>query len=586
MLKKAKIWIAYQFLRTVYCRDASAFGRALSCVRDAQHQILFNILHDNRQTEIGKKYRFSSIKDVSAYKRLVPVLTYEDYAQYVERIALGEKSLLTREPVLVLEPSSGSTAPSKYIPYTRSLRKEYHRALAPWIYDLITCYPRIIKGSAYWSITPVTHDTKAISGMIPIGFKDDSEYFGRFARYWIRKIFAVPKEVCELKDITVFRYVTILFLLKDKNLSLISIWNPSFLVLLLEPLWKWRGMLIRDIESGTITSTMKIAPDLKKRLVRCLSPDSNRAHELKRIFDLRLGMAGKQDSTGSLYKQIWPNLSLISCWVDGNAALYLSQLKNCFPDVEIQPKGLIATEAIVSIPLHGEKAGVLAVNSHFFEFIELSLGVQIDKGPIETKLAHELIIGKQYSVIVTTGGGLYRYHMQDCIKVVDFLKQCPIIVFVGKSDKIVDICGEKLNEQFVASVLDEVFNKYRIRPTFFMIAPHLDVPHCCYRYNLFLQLHNEQAVTNDTLEELNAEVELKMRMNFHYDYCRKLGQLQSLRIFLIPSDFCAILKYLQCRNQEGQRLGSIKPAILDKGINWHEIFGGSFINECSSLSRI
>lgn len=586
MLKKAKVWIAYQFLKAVYCRDASAFGMALSCVEDTQRRVLFNILRANRQTEIGNKYGFSSIRNVVAYKRQVPITMYEDYVGYVNKIALGSSNILTREPVLALEPSSGSTAPSKYIPFTRSLRKEYRRALAPWIYDLITYYPLIAKGTAYWSITPVIHDAKNTPGGIPIGFKDDSEYFGRFARYWIRKIFTVPQEVCKLNDVAAFRYMTLLFLLRDRNLRLLSIWNPSFLVLLLEPLLEWREMLIQDIESGAITDSIKIDPDLKRRLIRHLSPDQNRAQELARIFASYQGRPRKQNESGYIYKQIWPNLSLISCWTDSNAGLYLSGLISRFPNVDIQPKGLIATEAIVSVPLRGGKTGVLAVNSHFFEFIELSSSDHCDRGSLETKLAHELSVGKRYSVIVTTGGGLYRYHMQDCIEVVGYLKQCPRIIFVGKSDKVVDLCGEKLHEQFVASVLEEAFNKHQIKPSFFMIAPYLDTQQRCYRYSLFLQFHNTHAVTNDTLSELNTAIEFQFRKNFHYDYCRKLGQLQSLRIFLISSDFSAISKYLQYRNQEGQRLGSIKPAVVDRGMNWHEIFCGSFVDECSRVSRI
>jgi len=488
--------------------------------------------------------------------------------------------------VLALEPSSGSTAASKYIPFTRSLRKEYRRALAPWIYDLITYYSVIVKGTAYWSITPVTHDIKKTPGGIPIGFKDDSEYFGRFARYWIRKIFTVPQEVCKLNDVAAFRYMTLLFLLRDRNLRLLSVWNPSFLVLLLEPLLEWSKLLIQDIESGVITDSIKIDPDSRKRLIRHFSPDPSRAQELKRIFDSNLESAKKHDGAEYLYKQIWPNLSLISCWTDGNAALYLSELNSRFPDVDIQPKGLLATEAIVSVPLRGEKTGVLAVNSHFFEFIELSSGDPCDRGSLETKLAHELSVGKRYSVIVTTGGGLYRYHMQDCIEVVGYLKQCPRIIFVGKSDNVVDICGEKLHEQFVAVVLEEAFNKHQIKPSFFMIAPYLDAQQRCYRYSLFLQLHNAHAVTNDTLSELNTAIEHQFRKNFHYDYCRKLSQLQSLRIFLISPGFSAITKYLQYRNQEGQRLGSIKPAVVDRGMNWHRIFCGSFVDEFSRVSRI
>jgi hypothetical protein len=585
MFKKLKVWLAYQSLRVIYRADAIVFNKALSCVKETQLKILLDTLNANVKTEIGKKYGFSSIRDVKRFKKQVPISNFADYESYVERIALGRQNVLTQDPVLVLEPSSGSTAPSKYVPYTQRLRKEYRRALAPWIYNLISCYPHITSGTAYWSITPVTHCTKQSPGGISVGFKDDSEYFGKFARFWIKKIFTIPQEVSQLEDITVFRYVTLLFLLKDRDLSFISVWNPSFLTLLLEPLWEWRDMLIQDIDNGTIASKMVITPDLRKRLVGMLSSDPNRAQELRYIFE-ECQLAESKKEKQYLYKLIWPKLSLISCWTDGNAALYISELKSYFPDIQIQPKGLIATEAIISIPLFGQKAGVLAVNSHFFEFIELTSKGKNIKESSDTKLAHEVEVGKRYSVIVTTGGGLYRYHMQDYVEVIGYLGQCPVITFIGKSDKIVDLCGEKLNEQFVASILEEVFAKHKVKPTFFMVAPCQDTKNNYYHYSLFLQVDQSSMLGINALQEINIDVEQQLRKNFHYDYCRNLGQLQPIKIFLISPECQATSMYLHYRNRNGQRLGGIKPSVVDKGMNWQEIFYGSFVNEHSSLSRI
>ena len=58
------------------------------------------------------------------------------------------------------------------------------------------------------------------------------------------------------------------------------------------------------------------------------------------------------------------------------------QLRELFPQVEIQPKGLLATEGCVSFPLTRRPAPVLAVRSHFFEFQEID-------APERLRLAHE-----------------------------------------------------------------------------------------------------------------------------------------------------------------------------------------------------
>ncbi len=65
--------------------------------------------------------------------------------------------------------------------------------------------------------------------------------------------------------------------------------------------------------------------------------------------------------------ELWPHLRHISCWGDAHAAMPLADLQRRFPDVVVQPKGLIATEVIVSIPFAGRWP--LAIRSHVFEFL-------------------------------------------------------------------------------------------------------------------------------------------------------------------------------------------------------------------------
>ena len=91
---------------------------------------------------------------------------------------------------------------------------------------------------------------------------------------------------------------------------------------------------------------------------------------------------------------------------------------------------------------------MLSIRSHFFEFID-------DAG--ELLLAHQIQKGKTYSVVVTTGGGFYRYQLQDVVEVIGHWKQIPRIRFVGKADHISDWFGEKLEERFVANALENLF---------------------------------------------------------------------------------------------------------------------------------
>jgi hypothetical protein len=119
-----------------------------------------------------------------------------------------------------------------------------------------------------------------------------------------------------------------------------------------------------------------------------------------------------------------------------------------FPGVLIQGKGLLATEGVVSVPLVEHGSCVAAATSHFFEFME-----HLGSPP---RLLHELEENHEYAVLLTTGGGLYRYRLGDRVRVVGFASNTPLLEFLGKEDGISDLCGEKLSPAFVGSILAEL----------------------------------------------------------------------------------------------------------------------------------
>jgi len=58
-------------------------------------ELLLKILHDNRNTEYGKKYDFAGIHSIEEFQKRVPVTKYDDYAEAIIRETEGgEKDLL------------------------------------------------------------------------------------------------------------------------------------------------------------------------------------------------------------------------------------------------------------------------------------------------------------------------------------------------------------------------------------------------------------------------------------------------------------------------------------------------------------
>ena len=513
MYNRIVCYLVNSFLCLSYKKESLDYKKIWD-VRAIQTERLNDILRSNMSCEYGRKYDFAGIRSVRDLQEKVPLTDYEDYKPYIEKIRKGKKGILTTEDILLLELSSGSTSATKLIPYTSALKEEFQKGIKPWLYDLYTGYKGIKWGNSYWSVTPAATKNEYTEGGIPIGFDNDKEYFGALEKRLLDVVFAVPSDVVKADNIEEFYFHTALGLLKCRELTLISVWNPTFMILLLT-----------YMEKNAEKLTTVLSAKNRKRAVevrRCLSEKN--------------------------FNMLWKNLKVISCWCDGHAKEYADKLKDIFPQSAIQPKGLLATEGFVSFPLLEAGGAVLSIKSHFFEF------AAVDDNKIY--LADELQQGKKYSVILTTSGGFYRYKLKDIIQVTDFMGKIPVITFLGKQDKVSDLFGEKLNELFVKNILEGA----GIEKGFFMLAPETD------RYVLYIQTEQR---------DLAACLDHSLREAFHYDYCRKLGQLKPLRVFKLTGD--PQKEYLEECVRRGQRLGDIKPVVLHLQGGWDQVFKGEYV---------
>ncbi|MCC2630806.1 MAG: hypothetical protein K0S38_615 [Candidatus Paceibacter sp.] len=546
------IWFLYSATR------ARTWMHASQNVEDVQKKILLQLVAKNAQTKFGRQYSFAKIDSVASFQQSVPIQTYEDAQPYVDMIAAGAINVLTSDHVQRFGVSSGSTKASKLVPYTKSFITEFQEGIDPWMYFLMRDHSQILGGKAYWSVTPVGERQKYSSGGIPIGFDDERSYFGKLTQWILDTIMATPSELVLVQDIDAFRYATLRFLLQEKSLTWVSIWNPSFATLFLGPFLKWSDLLLEDIRTGSMSVDLGVTSEVDVLIRAKLKKLPRRAKELEQIV---------REGNTNLYEKIWPHLKLISCWAHGNSVDAVRQLRIYFPNVVIQPKGLIATEAFVSFPLRGE-ASALSINSHFFEFEDLENR--------SIKLAHQLYVGKKYSVIVTTGGGLYRYRLNDVIEVLDYENQCPLIRFIGKQDKVVDICGEKLNEQYVSETIKQLLEQFQLKVKFWMLAPSKVEQGSCF-YTLFVQFEPHAMISDELLEAVGQETDRILQENYHYNYCRRLGQLERCRIFLIAPFLDAYQTYLTVCTELGQRLGDIKSVVLHPYQSWSCKFEGKLV---------
>lgn len=494
----------------------------------------------------------------------LPLCSHDDVAADIDRVANGVGGL-TRAKVMRFELSGGSSGAHKLVPMTRPFLEEMNRALLPWLFSLYARTPGVAAGSSYWSVSPLGGKARGRTrGGIPIGAEDDASWFPAPLRALLARVLAVPSTLAGCSDVDVCRYATLRLLLERDDLTLISVWSPTFLTLLMDALDRSLEPLLFDLERGTLSLG---ASDGDRALARTLPlrAQPHRAATLRAI-------ARARPLTSA---DLWPKLALLSLWTDASAAAFVERARARFPGVPVQGKGLLATEGVTSIPWpahqahdDGSCAPVLAVRSHVLEFLEVS-DQGLEQGIARAgaaRFAHELEDARVYEVVLTTSAGLVRYRTGDLVRVEGCADATPRVRFLGRAGMVSDLVGEKLAASFVGTVLADVVRALPEGARFAMLAPL--VPHAgAPSYRLYLERHASNGDHGDG--EVARAIEARLCEGHPYRYARALGQLGPVDVARVHEGVRAYERGCVAR---GQRAGDIKPTPLHPARDWDAWF--------------
>ena len=415
----------YRLLRAGKRSLVDRFVASVDDPEAAQQARLEHIIGNMAGTAFGKAHTLHRVRSLSDLAHAAPIRTHAELSPWLDRIANGERKVLTLEPVQMLLETSGTTGAPKHLPCTRSWASSVAEAQAIWVLKMVRDHPEIQHGQALTVVSPEVHTHSP--GGLPIGSNTGRMHAAQ--PWWVRRRYPVPDAVYALHPSELKWYALLRFALQA-DISSITTANPSTLLLMSRLLQRWRLPLSRDLEDGTLRQGPAATLDrwqrfkLERRLRRCPPPaDFRPAHA-------------------------W-NLRLVNCWKGGPASYFVDRLPDALgAEVPVREVGITASEGYFAIPLGDDwPGGVMWSLGHVLEFVG-------DDG--QPRFGWQLDVGEKVRLVITTEAGLFRYDLADTLEVVGRVGRSPVLRFVGKTGRWLNATGEKVTGTQVSRAVAQV----------------------------------------------------------------------------------------------------------------------------------
>ncbi|MGD2184176.1 GH3 auxin-responsive promoter family protein [Lusitaniella coriacea] len=415
---------------------------------EVQEKFLFKLLRAYQRTELGCQYDLKHIKNIEQFQKQIPVLPYSAYKPYVERIAAGEQNILTPDPVIYLNRTSGSTGKQKLIPITRRFQNILGWANLTSIGFLSQALRKQGKQFAPGLAINAITKPELTSGGIQYGSAGPGVL--RMGTFFYKHLLVHSYDTFKPQDTLARSYIGLLFSLFNSPQSIGGNF-PMVILQICNILEQYGENLISDLETGRIAPWLKLEPELRVRLEAQLSPAPIRAAKLQEILR----------SEGRLTPILaWPNLAFYATARGGTSDFYLERFPEYFGNIPGFGMVFATAEGTFGIyPDFNTDGSILAIETGFFEFIPSD---QWGEEHPKTLLAQDVKPGEYYRILVTNYSGFYRYDIGDIFEVLGFYEQVPLLVFRYRRGGLLSSAMEKTTEYHATQVMQILQQKFNI----------------------------------------------------------------------------------------------------------------------------
>ncbi|RYY65280.1 MAG: GH3 auxin-responsive promoter family protein, partial [Chitinophagaceae bacterium] len=377
-----------------------------------QHDVWQDLLAAGQYTDYGRQYGFSSIQSLREFKERVPLTNYDDLKPWIDRMLHGEEHVLWNTPVRWFAKSSGTTSDkSKFIPVSdESLKENHYKASKDVLAMYYAHYPDsdLLTGKAL--VIGGSHQVSQLNDDIQYG--DLSAVVMQNSPFWTNWIR-----------------------------------TPELDILLMEEWEEKIEKLARHTIQENVTS-MAGVPTWLMVLMR-------------RILEI----TGK-----STIKEVWPSLEL---YMHGGVSFV--PYRKAFAELIGAPIRYLemynASEGFFAAQDDINEEGMLLLCDHgiFYEFIPAG---EWEAPQPRTIQLDEVELGKQYALVISTNGGLWRYLPGDTVQ---FTSLNPWRIRVsGRMKHFINAFGEELiidnTDKAIAAACRAtglVVNDYTAAPVYF-----------------------------------------------------------------------------------------------------------------------
>ena len=349
---------------------------------EVQNELLTNLLNEAKDTELGIKYDFKSIKNYNDFAERLPIINYKDYHGLIQRSLKGEQNIFWPKPIKWFAKSSGTTnTKSKFIPVSSDSLENCHYAAGK---DLLCIYLNNNPESGLFNgknlrlggSKELYEENGSVFGDLSAILIDNMPFWAEFSSTPTNKI------------------------------SLMSDWESKM------------KAIVQETKSENVTSLAGVPSWMLVLLNNVLETTDH-----KNILDL------------------WPNLEV---YFHGGVSFkpYEAEYKKIIPSNNFNYyETYNASEGFFAIQDRNSSDELMLMLDYgiFYEFISMETFGSKNQKIIPLEKVEK---GKNYAIVITTNAGLWRYLIGDTVR---FTSISPYRIKIsGRTKHFINVFGEEL----------------------------------------------------------------------------------------------------------------------------------------------